>query len=1128
MESLNKKQEGVTPEIKEKMKETARIIADINSIMRGRGEKRKRITVGAVKEGGSGNMIKERDNNYEESREYKNFQKIKTNKLKKSTDEPVNKLLNDIYNKSIENSNKSKKIEYSSEIENRTKEVELGHKETKTEVDHFEEAKKRITDSINESANKITKKYKEKDEEDRAKELTTNESNNDEVKKENTRVEPVVSVLNGVEKEKAGEKTPATIEETIEKIKIEIGEEENYKKEIKWWDLQEKKYQGYKLEHLKRKLEEAKEINLDRKEKPFLYFVLEKSSNQILLENNTNETTGLLDLRKIQKDWTNIEYRSLQKTGDNEGYFEYNIFGLVKIVKNVDKIRSKDGINIYSEEAIYKIIGPGGEIIADNIKGYQEATKIFTEKNKELEEKLTKEYGEVSDNTKTPSGVSTKENDQTQKEIKEPFKIGTQTFENEAELHKYLDENAVDKENNINLSFFDYTESNWPEPKTISAINEWTKNFKAKKREINKQNEPSEKEVTNDNKDNIAEEKIKEFDNLEQEQKNEKQEDEISPEKIKNLELLLGDIEKERIDKLEDGPLSSRLMGGVLKGLDKWENFGKGEEGPKGFAKRFAKMAVNLALIGAISSVSVEKLAELGVGTASALSGGVTSYLGRKMAVGLGIGSAMEIGGGKIPDKVKKWMPIALGVAGVGAAFVLSGGFAGLAAGAGYATSKLVKEKFTKEKIAERKEASIKDLLEKYKEKDGTVNLNRISEIEKDYEKLLKKYENQGIWGKLAGLGTGIITSAIALETSGLVRDAIHHQETESEQHHISEGTEKQEPSQPNVENKTEPTPAIEHKSINVEFSSRGGIQTILNMKEQIHNEYPDISKAPTSVQEFMNTNSTQEAIKLGFYNPNNPSGAESMMVLKGSTLEFDQHGNLSFHDIKTDEIHTLIETKGGAETIEKYQGKMFDSDHSEVKTENINSIYEPSNGYKIPEQFNPIADEEVNIQTEPISSVDNLYKLPPQVDPVTGEIVIKGNTDINNTNLNTEKVETTNSNEIINTQHNINLSTEELAVVHETLKENINHIFPENERTHAWDNVKDKTPDDLFKIEKENGLNEMYKPLTSHLHRLEEATGLRPRGASILNPIPETNREFIERALQKAQEMGQLDKVKL
>ena len=58
-------------------------------------------------------------------------------------------------------------------------------------------------------------------------------------------------------------------------------------------------------------------------------------------------------------------------------------------------------------------------------------------------------------------------------------------------------------------------------------------------------------------------------------------------------------------------------------------------------------------------------------------------------------------------------------------------------------------------------------------------------------------------------------------------------------------------------------------------------------------------------------------------------------------------------------------------------------------------------------------------------------------------------------------------------------------------------------------------------------GLNEDTKKLVSYLNKLHEVTGLNPIEGTLINTA-ETNSEYIERALLKAEEMGQLDKVKL
>lgn len=139
------------------------------------------------------------------------------------------------------------------------------------------------------------------------------------------------------------------------------------------------------------------------------------------------------------------------------------------------------------------------------------------------------------------------------------------------------------------------------------------------------------------------------------------------------------------------------------------------------------------------------------------------------------------------------------------------------------------------------------------------------------------------------------------------------------------------------------PPQTPEFKPESVAFSSKGAIATIENLKDKISHDYPDISKAPHSIQEFMKTDSTKEAIRLGFFDPNNPN--ESAMLLKGSTLDFDKNGNLSYHDIKTGETHSLIQEKGNLETTEKYTGKMFDSENSpkyeKTNIENSNNIEE-------------------------------------------------------------------------------------------------------------------------------------------------------------------------------------------
>ena len=101
----------------------------------------------------------------------------------------------------------------------------------------------------------------------------------------------------------------------------------------------------------------------------------------------------------------------------------------------------------------------------------------------------------------------------------------------------------------------------------------------------------------------------------------------------------------------------------------------------------------------------------------------------------------------------------------------------------------------------------------------------------------------------------------------------------------------------------------------------KGGVQGILDLKKQIAAQYNgDYSKAPESVRDFMNTDATKEAIRLGLFDPSNPNGKESALITAGSVLKFDEQGNLLFGEPDAD---------GKVPVLEKYQGKMFDSDGS-------------------------------------------------------------------------------------------------------------------------------------------------------------------------------------------------------
>jgi len=148
-------------------------------------------------------------------------------------------------------------------------------------------------------------------------------------------------------------------------------------------------------------------------------------------------------------------------------------------------------------------------------------------------------------------------------------------------------------------------------------------------------------------------------------------------------------------------------------------------------------------------------------------------------------------------------------------------------------------------------------------------------------------------------------------------------------------------------------------------------------------------------------------------------------------------------------------------------------------------------------------------------------YRDHPVTDEEVGNIDINGNTQTISINPVKEK-----QTEAADTTTSKNKEVIQKVELDSNLKriydKNINLLFLDNERTHAWDNVKEKNINDLFKLEKENGLNQTYQKLTIYLHKIQESTGLD-------NPKEnETVSEYMTRLLQQAQKNGKLDNFKL
>lgn len=298
-------------------------------------------------------------------------------------------------------------------------------------------------------------------------------------------------------------------------------------------------------------------------------------------------------------------------------------------------------------------------------------------------------------------------------------------------------------------------------------------------------------------------------------------------------------------------------------------------------------------------------------------------------------------------------------------------------------------------------------------------------------------------------------------------------------------------------------------KEIKTKFSSKGAIKTIEELQAKINTKYPD--KVPVHLEEFAKADPTQMAIKLGLYNPEDTSGNESAILIKGSTLGFNENGDLSIHDIKTGEDHILIEEKGTTDVLEKYDGRMVDADHSGTKIETNDSINE--------DNTNNLNTKEAIDQTQSTPEVVNLNET--EVKPVMPE----------SKNLSPEMQTKP---EIINTT---NTSNQEITPVNskilvpEYIKQindnNLKHLFPNDEAMAGWNRIKTIDASTITNINKEE-VSEILKPLVSYTQKLQEITKTIPREPSLSDPTTENISDYLKRATKKAIELGYLEQIKL
>jgi hypothetical protein len=153
-----------------------------------------------------------------------------------------------------------------------------------------------------------------------------------------------------------------------------------------------------KIEAAQRDKRAMEEIAADRKEKPIWYYAAEKITdpNVLPLVKNIAGTAYNLRWADVKKDDGNSKTKSFIWTGENEGFYEFNILGFTQVLTNAYDVRGIGGRPAANDpKARYKIVDPNGRILAEN-ETYDEANNTFLYAVAAYKEKMQQEFDSLN------------------------------------------------------------------------------------------------------------------------------------------------------------------------------------------------------------------------------------------------------------------------------------------------------------------------------------------------------------------------------------------------------------------------------------------------------------------------------------------------------------------------------------------------------------------------------------------------------------------------------------------------------------------------------------------------------------------------------------------------------------
>jgi len=513
---------------------------------------------------------------------------------------------------------------------------------------------------------------------------------------------------------------------------------------------------------------------------------------------------------------------------------------------------------------------------------------------------------------------------------------------------------------------------------------------------------------------------------------------------------------------------------------------------------RFTKVAISTALSTAIIASFLP--------SSIAAAGGITAYLGTKYARGL------------------------------------IGGIVGQVAAKGY--EKLVKEKYT-----EKKEKALEELSKKF---GKNMTDKELFEYKKEYAKILEKEQtskrNRIIHkalvaitvGGVAGYGTGIAAHHLSPEqvlagetphrtnisdqmkereiidhpktdTGGGTTEEIEHQPEVGEE--IGKGTGIQNFMKTNaiqnaiklgMYNPDAPAESLNVQSgtmsfddgaghhVEVEYSPKGAIQTIENLKAKIIQEYgEDMTKIPSGTisTHFVDIKGVEHDQVL-------IEGDNVEQIKDADMLDSDKNATpASTTDTSTTPSHTTSDAIIAPKPVA--QGDIYTTEDNIIAPKHV-------------------GETETLIEKTPEQTLENQNQTTP--------------TDTKTFDATEKNVTTAVDKNVVDLGDNpFHLSAEMLKEVQTAYDKLIDHLFHDNASLQAWNGIKDSTEN--YSAEKlmawdETNVNETFKPLIHDIHTIHEITGLDPQGKTLIH-LAETPTEFLKHGLEKAAIDGNLEELK-